>query len=90
MYAFDSHLISFLFYREKLASRESQQNEQKKQKASKATLPIARRSLRLGGPAHGEDAENTNDELPNISHDDDADIDEKMVYSVSENGLREF
>ena len=53
-------------------------------------MSIARRSLRLGGPAHGEDAENTNDELPNISHDDDADIDEEMVYSLSENGLREF
>ena len=78
-----------------MASRGSQQNEQKKQnekkqKTSKGTLPIARRSIHLGGPAHGEDAKNTNDELPNISLDDDVDIDEEMVYSVSENGLTNF
>ena len=53
-------------------------------------MPIAHRSLHLGGPTHGEDAENTNDELPNISHDDDADIDEEMEYYLSENCLREF
>ena len=51
---------------------------------------IAHRSLNLGGPTHVEDAKNTNDELPNISHDDDANIDEEMVYYVSKNGLREF
>lgn len=56
-------------------------------------MSIAHRSLRLGVPAHGEDVENNNDELPNISHDDDhvqVDIVEDMLYFVSENGLRDF
>lgn len=81
-----------------LESRERQQNRQKtqngqKQKAGKGSLSIARRNLHLGGPTHGEYVENNNDELPNISHDDDhvqADIAEDVVYSISENGLRDF
>ena len=43
----------------------------KKQKASKGTLSLARRSLCLGGSVHGEDDDNTNDQLLDISHDYD-------------------
>ena len=48
------------------------------------------RSLCLGGSVHGEDADNTNDHLPDISHDDDHlqdAIDEDLVYSGSESSL---
>jgi hypothetical protein len=64
-----------------------------KQKESKGTLSLAHRSLRLGGLVHGEDVDNTNDQLPNISHDDDHvqdDIVEGMVYSESKSGLRDL
>ena len=83
---FHSNLIFFLFYREKV---DSTQND-KKQKASKGNLSLARRSLCLGGLVHGEDFNNTNDQLPDISHDDDhvqAVIDEELVYSILESGL---
>jgi len=57
-------------------------------------LPLARRSLRLGtGLVHGEDADNTNDHHPNISHNDDhtqANIAEGLVFSESESGLRDL
>jgi hypothetical protein len=65
----------------------------KNKRQAKAHLPLARRSLRLGGLVHGEDVDNTNDQLPNISHDDDHvqdDIVEDLVYSGSESGLRDF
>ena len=80
IYVFDSNLISYLFYREKVDS--TQLNVQK-QKASKATLSLDRTSPRLGGSIHGQDTNNTNEQPPNISHDDDhvqADIVEDMVY----------
>ena len=55
---------------------------------------LARRSLRLGtGLVHGEDADNTNDHHPNISHNDDhaqANIAEGLVFSESESGLRDL
>ena len=89
IYDFNSNLISLLFYREKV---DSTQNE-KKQKASKGTLPLACKRLCLGGLVHGEDVDNTNDQLPNISHDDDhvqADIAKDLVYSGSKLGLRDF
>ena len=76
-------------YREKVNST---QND-KKQKASKGTLPIARKSLCLGGSVHGEDADNTNDILPDISHDVDhvqVSIDEDLVYSGSESCLQDL
>jgi hypothetical protein len=67
---------------------DSTQNEQQ-QKASKDTLFLACRSLCLGGSIHGDDADNTNDQLPNISHDHLQDSIEKMVY-FGEADLREF
>ena len=85
IYAFDSNLISF-FYKEKV---DSTQND-KKQKASKGNLPLARRILLLGGSVHGEDVDNTNYQLCDISYDDDnvqATIDEDLVYFGSESGL---
>ena len=54
---------------------------------------LARRSLHLGGSVHEEDANNTNDHLLDISHDDDhvqAAIDEDMWYSRSKSGLRDL
>ena len=57
-------------------------------------MPLARRSLCLGtGLVHGEDADNTNDHHPNISHNDDhaqANIAEGLVFSKSESGLRDL
>ena len=56
-------------------------------------MSLARRSLCLGGSVHGEDADNTNDQLLDISHDDDhvqAIIDEDLVYSVSQTVLRDL
>ena len=41
----------------------------KKQKERKGTFPLAHRSLRLGGSVYGQDVDNTNDQIPNLSHD---------------------
>ena len=89
IHAFDYNLIIFFIYREKV---DSTQND-KKQKASKGTLSLARKTLCLGGSIHGEFDGNTNDQLPDISHDDDhvqAAIDEDLVYSGFELGLRDL
>ena len=55
---------------------------------------LARRSLRLGiDLVHGEDADNTNDHHPNISHVDFNSQDtiiEILVFSESELGLRDL
>jgi hypothetical protein len=67
---------------------DSTQNEQQ-QKVRKGTLSPACRSLCLGGSNHGDDDENTYDQLPDISHDHLQDSIEKMVYS-GEGHLREF
>ena len=57
-------------------------------------MPLARRSLRLDTALiHGEDADNTNDHHPNISHNDDhaqVNIFECLVFSKLESGLREL
>ena len=56
-------------------------------------MSLAHRSLCLGGLLYGEYADNTNDQLPNISHDYyhvQADIAKDLVYSLSKLGLRDF
>jgi hypothetical protein len=56
-------------------------------------LSVAHKSLSLGGLVHGEYCNNTNDQLPNISHDDDhvqPYIVKGMVYSESESDLRDL
>ena len=56
-------------------------------------MPLARRRLCLGGSIEWEDVDDTNDQLPDISHDDDHvqdAIDEYLVYYESKSGLRDL
>jgi hypothetical protein len=65
----------------------------KNKKERKGALSLACKSLHLGGLVHGEYYDNNNDQIPNISHDDDhvqADIVEDLVYFGSESSLRDF
>ena len=53
-------------------------------------MTLARKSIHLGGSVHGEDANNTNDHLHDISHDYDHVqdvIDEYFLYSGSKSSL---
>jgi len=57
-------------------------NEQK-QRASKDILLPTRRNQHIGRSIHGYEANNTNDQHPDLSYDHDQEIHERLIYGPS-------